>query len=471
MSRGTRTCLNAALKGCLAFAWLAGGMRVDAASDIYVSVTSGGGSVLDYNGTLTALNGSLTDLGAVQGLAVGPSGNVYVANDAMVAGPNGTFPGLLTSYNAHLTTPQANSSLTTGPLFTIPGALSINQDNGDVYIGRHIVIPSPATDTWATTHVDASLTAVKNTNGGYGSQLYGAAFSNSSAGNSLVVSWGLAGGVIASFNPAQNAFNGYSGSMTPPLGTIHSIVTGPDGSIYVQHEDAEAVPTRQVAHFPNDYGGNGVDFGLIGTASVGTAANGPIAVSFATTSLGNVYIPQSGGLVEHFGADLSSSLGSVAVPGTVTAIKVDPATGNVLIGTSDSGGKVFMYDAGLATLLHSTAGGLGTINGIDFSPATVALIGDINHNGSVELVDYGILKGNWLQNVATGIDGGDLNVDGVVNITDFAVFKQAYINFNGGGGGELTSVPEPSAVVLAAFALPCWCYLMWRRRASAIRRG
>ncbi|MES1213374.1 MAG: dockerin type I domain-containing protein [Singulisphaera sp.] len=90
------------------------------------------------------------------------------------------------------------------------------------------------------------------------------------------------------------------------------------------------------------------------------------------------------------------------------------------------------------------------------------IAGDLNHDGAVNLTDYGVLTGHWLQAVV-GASSGDLNGDGTVDISDFAMFKSDYIAANGGNGNELAAVPEPSTILLTLGVLPA-CYFVGRRR-------
>jgi len=53
----------------------------------------------------------------------------------------------------------------------------------------------------------------------------------------------------------------------------------------------------------------------------------------------------------------------------------------------------------------------------------------------------------------------DVNQDGVVSNADL----QALLNLLAGGGGGTSSVPEPSAALLAWIALGCWLLVQWRR--------
>jgi hypothetical protein len=52
---------------------------------------------------------------------------------------------------------------------------------------------------------------------------------------------------------------------------------------------------------------------------------------------------------------------------------------------------------------------------------------------------------NWLQNTRYG----DVNFDGIVNGQDVALIASNWLATSSGGAGGASSVPEPSALILA----------------------
>jgi hypothetical protein len=115
-----------------------------------------------------------------------------------------------------------------------------------------------------------------------------------------------------------------------------------------------------------------------------------------------------------------------------------------------------------------TATGTGWYKSVQFSvhPTNAAIPGDINGDNLVNLADYTILKGHWLQNIDTGVSGGDLNHDGIVNLLDFGAFKQDYNTFNGISGDAAAlslAVPEPGTLALMALATPLFLFVRRRR--------
>lgn len=88
----------------------------------------------------------------------------------------------------------------------------------------------------------------------------------------------------------------------------------------------------------------------------------------------------------------------------------------------------------------ATTGFRAPINGIEIVPA-VGLVGDADGNGVVNIADFDLIRGNFLNTVAAGEDG-DLDFSTVVDLTDFRIWKNAF------GGAGPNSVPEPSAALL-----------------------
>ncbi|MEM7682230.1 MAG: dockerin type I domain-containing protein [Planctomycetota bacterium] len=88
--------------------------------------------------------------------------------------------------------------------------------------------------------------------------------------------------------------------------------------------------------------------------------------------------------------------------------------------------------------------------------ASVALDGDANGDGSVDLLDFDVLAGNFGAGpgFGGGISGGDFNGDGNVDLLDFDILAG---NFGASSPG---SVPEPASVLL----LTAGALVLGRRR-------
>jgi hypothetical protein len=101
-----------------------------------------------------------------------------------------------------------------------------------------------------------------------------------------------------------------------------------------------------------------------------------------------------------------------------------------------------------------------SIVGHEMSDLPPPLPGDANHDRSVNLADFNILKANFGK-VPAVWEEGNFNDDDAVNLGDFNILKA-----NFGRSGE-AAVPEPSAVVLAFLGLAGWLAAAGHRRRTA----
>jgi hypothetical protein len=182
--------------------------------------------------------------------------------------------------------------------------------------------------------------------------------------------------------------------------------------------------------------------------------NDALTLSAGTQYLFNIlYDPNGGGP-------------NVGVETVNIGLAADSSFVGSLVASGPSDGTPFALNAfGIVTLNFSSDNPEATFF-FDNLNYGLALAGDLNSDGQVNLTDYGILKSNWFQNVGNGISDGDLNFDGTVNLTDFALFRQAYQDFNGGGGGAFSAVPEPATILLVIASLPAWCMMLRRKGRS-----
>lgn len=130
------------------------------------------------------------------------------------------------------------------------------------------------------------------------------------------------------------------------------------------------------------------------------------------------------------------------------------------------------------TTLNFMAGGSGNLEaslddihfstGVDlnnYSPIP-PLAGDVNQNGVVDLVDFGIIRDHF-QLTGQTYGQGNLDFIGRVDFADFRIWKTAFL----GGGGSLegvnlnflSGVPEPSSFGLAFLAATVWGMAARRR--------
>jgi arabinan endo-1,5-alpha-L-arabinosidase len=80
-------------------------------------------------------------------------------------------------------------------------------------------------------------------------------------------------------------------------------------------------------------------------------------------------------------------------------------------------------------------------------PSTLFASPDLNLDGEVDLVDFGILGDHMRQTGASHADG-DMNGDAVVDYRDFQIWKSIYHSIHGVGAGAVINVPEPSSLLL-----------------------
>jgi hypothetical protein len=88
------------------------------------------------------------------------------------------------------------------------------------------------------------------------------------------------------------------------------------------------------------------------------------------------------------------------------------------------------------------------------SVATDGLIkGDANRSGKVDATDFSILASPANFGKPGGWDQGDFNSDGMVNATDFSILASPANFGKSWTPPAVTAVPEPTSLVMAAFAL------------------
>ena len=99
-----------------------------------------------------------------------------------------------------------------------------------------------------------------------------------------------------------------------------------------------------------------------------------------------------------------------------------------------------------------TAGEMrGFINTLEIVKLAGPLSPDVNCDGIVDLGDFNVIRANFMNSVAIGIDG-DANSDGRVDQRDFYFWREAYISQGGDAAAIVwVAVPEPASAALLAF--------------------
>jgi hypothetical protein len=88
--------------------------------------------------------------------------------------------------------------------------------------------------------------------------------------------------------------------------------------------------------------------------------------------------------------------------------------------------------------------------------SVVGVVGDYNHNGTVDAADYTIWRDTLGSTTDLRADGND---NGVIDQGDFAVWKSHYGDHAGSGAGsaESSAVPEPATLLLLLMGAATMC--------------
>jgi hypothetical protein len=84
--------------------------------------------------------------------------------------------------------------------------------------------------------------------------------------------------------------------------------------------------------------------------------------------------------------------------------------------------------------------------------------GDVNGDGNVDLIDFGVIRDNY-RNTGASLADGDLNFDRTVDAKDFRIWKNAF-------NAAPAAVPEPGSLALLLSAAALLCVRSRRRRVT-----
>jgi hypothetical protein len=226
------------------------------------------------------------------------------------------------------------------------------------------------------------------------------------------------------------------------------------------------------------------------TAIVGAEADSDAGTASGSAYLFNVTTGQELFKLTATGAAASDEFGSaVAIFGEVaivgakgvegnsgSAYTFDVATGNQIlepIGSDTVGSDRFGLSVAISdgTALVGAQGnddGAGFESGSAYLFTSSSLPGDLTGNGYVDFQDLTILLAHW--NSEAGADAGNL-VNAGSSVVDFADLTALLAGWTGPGPAgspdaalNAESIPEPSAIMLAAIGMFGVCF--WRRRPS-----
>lgn len=100
---------------------------------------------------------------------------------------------------------------------------------------------------------------------------------------------------------------------------------------------------------------------------------------------------------------------------------------------------------------------------------TTYVLGDVDGNGIVNDVDFGIIRDHLFQSGTRA--QGDLTGDGFVDFSDFRQWKTAAGSGAGAGTSLNAAIPEPASVLLAMIAASVGCFAGRRHRYTTRQRN
>jgi uncharacterized protein (DUF2141 family) len=207
-------------------------------------------------------------------------------------------------------------------------------------------------------------------------------------------------------------------------------------------------------------GGSGLS--IIG---VGTGSDRPANSVFSSDPAYGVETDPTAGTLYCFG-DFSASGATITNGSALLRVKAQlqpGATGTYQITpfVNASGGQTTQFFSSV-----NSTGNATPITGLTFQSGTisVALPGDANLDGKVDINDLTAVLTNYGETAGATWNAGDFNGDGKVDINDLTAVLTNYGHSLGASAGGINTVPEPSSILALATVAPLVGWRLMRRR-------
>ncbi len=343
-------------------------------------------------------------------------------------------------------------------------------------------VPGSAASISLNYTVTAGTSVNFNGNAADGAQNFAGSWSNSGAanatgtdvnGNNRATVWSSVSNFTFGANPSNVTATGVTGvsAVVTPTATAANTATGTSrGFAITQADGTVGANSQKSTANTNTFLLGSVTFTVASTGSstlqIGLGSNGifrggdgtapaPIQVIGAAYSYFNaaINVTTSGGRVGDLNADNAINAADIDIlatdirNGATFATKpLDDVNGDHVVNNTD-----FLHEIG--SLVDINGGGIGGAHGTHQ--------GDANLDGAVNGSDFGILASHFGQ--TSGWAGGDFDGNGVVNGSDFGILASHFGQT--GASGQLSTVPEPTTLVLGGLGV--LGLLAVRRKVSA----
>jgi hypothetical protein len=115
--------------------------------------------------------------------------------------------------------------------------------------------------------------------------------------------------------------------------------------------------------------------------------------------------------------------------------------------TNYNSGATALFDSTVGSNIHNALPALSVLE-------STLVPGDVDHDGSVTMNDYAVLRDHFGMGPNARSFNGDLNHDGVVDLSDFDLWKGLYVAAGAGASSGRLGVPEPASALLIFIAAP-----------------